>query len=608
MTKMQLCIGTRLDDGPSTCAVRTSRRRPKIKAVLEEHASKLPNALESELVAAVASLYEDGLRPFGRLVRKRLGEIASSRGESPVDGDLGRLRRACEECCSLLVELGEGSEWSALLVGREMEFVDVYNSEDVYPEALWVCMKDYFKCIDEDGGSLPGGRYSCAQTLLSCELPALQGFSLGQVCHIVQLAMTEKKLLGYLDGTIAPYERSNSMIKDTAAERCIGSSISQQIPLASWASVRSCMVEVLDSALRKGKKQVPISTLKRLFRSRFHVELSETALGYTKLSDLLQDQVFSDICSVKLLEVGYVLLPRKESFAQHELGQLKELPMANSVENRQDASDALSAALNQIVCNTFIQTKSLPLARRRTLSLPKHFGSQFVEFDDDLTCSEEKSTDVASGSLSPTLTASPLWTPRQGETDLGGSTWNMEDLYLDSLATSHSCGLKGAVDVDHAVCHFAFPPNTWSLESQMCDATWNSAAESQRLQSSGVEPGYSTGGACDGSIVRKTFIEVSSPVFSPSMLHGRSQSMPRNFGYETVCFEDIFAAPVELPVADGWKASSSLISPTCTASPFWSPRSVDENTAPSWSPSVDMMHGFCAQEPSKCVLHLSQFL
>jgi hypothetical protein len=62
--------------------------------------------------------------------------------------------------------------------------------------------------------------------------------------------------------------------------------------------------------LRKGKQQVPLSTLKRLFRSRFRTELSETALGYTKVSDLLQDARVSDICTIKLLESGYVVLPQ----------------------------------------------------------------------------------------------------------------------------------------------------------------------------------------------------------------------------------------------------------------------------------------------------------
>merc|ERR1712070_1308336 len=83
-----------------------------------------------------------------------------------------------------------------------------------------------------------------------------------------------------------------------------------------------------DSAVRKGKNEVPLSNLKRLFRSRFHVELSETALGYTKISDLLQDPQLSDICYVQLLERGYVVWPRAcplsargQSFGKSRQGQ-----------------------------------------------------------------------------------------------------------------------------------------------------------------------------------------------------------------------------------------------------------------------------------------------
>merc|ERR1719183_3384595 len=51
--------------------------------------------------------------------------------------------------------------------------------------------------------------------------------------------------------------------------------------------------------------RVPLSIVKRLFRSRFNLELSETMLGYLKLSDLLQDPKFADICTVQLEGNGY---------------------------------------------------------------------------------------------------------------------------------------------------------------------------------------------------------------------------------------------------------------------------------------------------------------
>ncbi|CAE7223439.1 rsmB [Symbiodinium natans] len=58
-----------------------------------------------------------------------------------------------------------------------------------------------------------------------------------------------------------------------------------------------------------GTATIPLSNVKRLFRSRFHIELSETALGHSKLSELLQDPRLQDICSVRLQGHGYVVSP-----------------------------------------------------------------------------------------------------------------------------------------------------------------------------------------------------------------------------------------------------------------------------------------------------------
>jgi hypothetical protein len=53
---------------------------------------------------------------------------------------------------------------------------------------------------------------------------------------------------------------------------------------------------------------VPLSNVKRLFRSRFQTELSETMLGHSKLSELLQDDRFGDICMVQLQGHGYIVM------------------------------------------------------------------------------------------------------------------------------------------------------------------------------------------------------------------------------------------------------------------------------------------------------------
>merc|ERR1719362_2794495 len=56
---------------------------------------------------------------------------------------------------------------------------------------------------------------------------------------------------------------------------------------------------------------MPLSNVKRLFRAQFNVELSETALGYPKLSECLQDPRVRDLCDVKLQGQGYTVVPKK---------------------------------------------------------------------------------------------------------------------------------------------------------------------------------------------------------------------------------------------------------------------------------------------------------
>jgi len=264
---------------------------------------------------AVKSLYSDGLRPFGRLLRKRLTELAAlTRSFAPTEASLLGLRSVCEASAKLDVVIEDGGDWSALLAGEPLTFVDFYDMNDTYPPELWTALSAYLETLGGDEALLPGGRYACAQALLKTGLPCLAGRRLGEVCHIVELGMSQKKLLGYLNGAITPYGCSQSMLKDTAAVRRTGTG-SEHFPLATWDNVRAHIIAILASATRKGKKQVPLSTLKRLFRSRFRTEFCETALGYTRISDLLQDQRICDVCSVRLSESGYFIVPVQQQSA-----------------------------------------------------------------------------------------------------------------------------------------------------------------------------------------------------------------------------------------------------------------------------------------------------
>jgi len=299
------------DSDESGIAADTTKKSSK-KTKSAKAAAPIPT--EAEVLEAVASLYDDELKPYGRILRKRLAERATAAGVAAAgEPDLVALRAACVASSWVNVESEDGGEWSALLVGNQCKFVDVYNPVDCYSESLWSQATNYFQNLTGDDAVLPGGRYSCAQTLAERRLPFLEGHTLGQLCHIVQLAISQRKCLGYLNGGITPYSFSHSKVKDSAAAQqssCAHAACASDLTLASWDTARTYLRMILSETLKAGSDSVPLSNIKRIFRSQFNTELSETSLGHSKLSELLQDSRLDDVCTVRLLDQGYFVIPQ----------------------------------------------------------------------------------------------------------------------------------------------------------------------------------------------------------------------------------------------------------------------------------------------------------
>ena len=151
------------------------------------------------------ALYQDELKPYGRILRKRLLDQDMAVGLASNEAGLAHLRTACEAVKELRIEPAQGGQWIAYLEGRDVDFVDVYSPLDFYPEELWMQAKAYFESLCEPECILPGGRFSCAACLIERKLRFLSGHSLRKVCHIVRLAVSQKKLLGYCNEGITPF-------------------------------------------------------------------------------------------------------------------------------------------------------------------------------------------------------------------------------------------------------------------------------------------------------------------------------------------------------------------------------------------------------------------
>ncbi|CAK0894272.1 unnamed protein product [Prorocentrum cordatum] len=127
-----------------------------------------------EVLRALDSLYNDELRPYGRILRKRLQERAADAGIGPVNVDAKRLQVACQGCSALSVKAEEGGDWSVVVRGRPDRFVNVYSAEDCYPPELWAAADAYFRGLDDKSMVLPGecppGASDVGAQLLSFEL------------------------------------------------------------------------------------------------------------------------------------------------------------------------------------------------------------------------------------------------------------------------------------------------------------------------------------------------------------------------------------------------------------------------------------------------------
>jgi len=290
----------------------------------------------ASVLIAVESLYGDGIQPFGRNLRNRLREQAAVRvaSEAGLEADSvnpetmslidpKQLRAICENIPQLDVTSEFGSEFLVLFKDRASEFVDPLSRDDPYSEEMWADLVAFYEALSPP--SLPGGRYACARFLVNCKLPSLQGLSLGEVCHVVQLSISPRRLLGHQTAQLVPFHLSDESVKDQCAalgQKTLSSSGAQRktLPTATLSEAKHCLCELL----RFESNSIVVSNVKRLFRSRFGLDLSETSLGHSRLSNLLQDPCFQDICILEVRDGQHMV---KRIDCGHPMQQPPELLM-----------------------------------------------------------------------------------------------------------------------------------------------------------------------------------------------------------------------------------------------------------------------------------------
>merc|ERR1719162_242407 len=104
---------------------------------------------------------------------------------------------------------------------------------------------------------------------------------------------------------MVPYAASQCCAKEQRATKGEVCATSSEFPLADWDTVRACLRKLLQDA---PSNLFSVSNVKRLFRSEFQIELSETRLGHSKMTTLLLDDRLRDVCHVQLHGHGHAVV------------------------------------------------------------------------------------------------------------------------------------------------------------------------------------------------------------------------------------------------------------------------------------------------------------
>ncbi|OEH78065.1 ost-hth associated domain protein [Cyclospora cayetanensis] len=124
-------------------------------------------------------------------------------------------------------------------------WVDANNPVDPYPEELWHSFMQFVEALSMSDCSrleIGGGRYGMARFLQSRNFAFLRGYSLGQLCHIVQLAISKRKVLAYEDNILKPVNQCKKVVN---AFLRLPERSSSKNHISSVGELQHCILELL---------------------------------------------------------------------------------------------------------------------------------------------------------------------------------------------------------------------------------------------------------------------------------------------------------------------------------------------------------------------------
>jgi len=246
----------------------------------EEQATELRrlgrDGVREHLTAALTSLYKDRIKPMGNYIKGRLKERSSPEvllrqfadlyGQHP---DLYQVQHSGSDEPTIL--FASAPDWFK-------GWVDIDASDDPYPDTMW----KEFKSFLDGGDNFAGGRYGMARELAGRNLSFFAPYSLGEVCHIVQLAIQSRKIIVYHKKMLKPM---TPVLTQTGSTNGTGAS-SDLDEIGSLLQ----LCEVLFKTLRSHPGGIRLDRMKQMIKEECNCRLNEMAFQCTKLIELFRQE------------------------------------------------------------------------------------------------------------------------------------------------------------------------------------------------------------------------------------------------------------------------------------------------------------------------------
>ncbi|CAK0841531.1 unnamed protein product, partial [Prorocentrum cordatum] len=236
------------------------RRRPLPAELTEERQQELGDVVFN----CVAALYEDRIRPVLGAVQRRLREVLTAAGwqRGPLEADVQAMVLLCARDGRFALDPPMLGDPPVVRLAEEPAFfrgwVDVEAPEDTYKQSMWDAFSAFL--VGTGGAapvSLPSDPHAAAQELHRRQLAFFRGLALGEVEHVVRLAIGRRRLLCYLGDTL----RSGRMVKASPHKEASKGKVDG----VSRGDIRDVedLVLVLLSVMEKFPDGLPLSLLKQ---------------------------------------------------------------------------------------------------------------------------------------------------------------------------------------------------------------------------------------------------------------------------------------------------------------------------------------------------------